>query len=239
MSWQQYGASSSRPEASALPQERVTFVRRTYAHLAGAIAAFLALEVLLFQTTLPATMLEFASGGRFNWLMILGGFVLVGWLARAFAAKTTSIEAQYFGLGLYVVAEAVIFVPLIAIALIVSEGSPNILLQAGALTGTLFAALTAVAFLTGKDFSFLRSFLVMGGIVALGLIVCGAVFGFDLGLAFSGGMVVLAAGAILYDTSKILRDYPSNQYVGASLELFASVALLFWYVLRILLRMRR
>lgn len=226
-----------RPAAPAV-DDRALFIRRTYGHLAGALGAFLLLEILLFQTALPEAMLEFAASGRFAWLMILGGFVLVGWIARSFAAGSRSLGAQYLGLALYVAAEAVIFVPLIAIALVMT-GSDAILYQAAALTGALFAALTAVAVLSGKDFSFLRSFLVVGGIIAMGLIVCGAIFGFDLGLAFSGGMIVLASASILYDTSKILREYDSSQYVGAALELFASVALLLWYVLRILMRLRR
>jgi FtsH-binding integral membrane protein len=49
-------------------------------------------------------------------------------------------------------------------------------------------------------------------------------------------MVLLATGAILYDTSRIVRDYNTQDYVGASLELFASVMLLFWYILQIFLR---
>jgi FtsH-binding integral membrane protein len=46
-------------------------------------------------------------------------------------------------------------------------------------------------------------------------------------------MVAFAGGAILYDTSNILHRYNTNQHVAAALSLFASVALLFWYILRI------
>lgn len=234
MTWQANPYATATTAAS----ERATFIRRTYSHLAGALGAFLILEIILFRTALPGIMLEFAAGGRFNWLMILGAFMLVGWLARSFAAKTTSLPAQYAGLFLYVIAEAVIFVPLIAIALLLTE-SPNILMQAALLTAALFAALSAVVFMTNKNFSFLGSILTVGGIIALAMIVCGAIFGFNLGLWFSAGMIVLAAGAILYDTSRVLHDYPSNMYVGASLELFASITLLLWYVLRLLISMRR
>jgi FtsH-binding integral membrane protein len=170
--------------------------------------------------------------------MVLGGFVLIGWLARAFAANVTSKPAQYAGLGLYVVGEAVIFAPLILLALVVSD-SGDILIQAALLTAALFTGLTAVVFITGKDFSFLRTFLVVGGMIAVGLIVTGTIFGFDLGLAFSAGMIVLACGAILYDTSKIIHNFDTDQHVAAALELFASVALLLWYIIRILLRARR
>ena len=94
-----------------------------------------------------------------------------------------------------------------------------------------FAGLTAVVFITRKDFSFLGGMLRWGFIVALVLIVASVLFGFDLGTFFSVGMIALAGGAILYDTSNVLNHFPEDRYVGAALELFASVALLFWYVL--------
>jgi FtsH-binding integral membrane protein len=72
-----------------------------------------------------------------------------------------------------------------------------------------------------------------GGILALVAIVGGVIFGFNMGMWFSIAMVGLAGGAILYDTSNIIRHFPEDRHVGAALELFASVALMFWYVLRI------
>ena len=84
------------------------------------------------------------------------------------------------GLGLYVLLEAVIFMPIIFLAMYFTDGTA-ILSQAGIITLALFGGLTAVVFLTRVDFSFLRSILVIGGFVALGLIVAGAIFGFDLG----------------------------------------------------------
>ena len=81
--------------------------------------------------------------------------------------------------------------------------------------------------------------LVVGFFVALGIIVIGIIGGFNLGLWFSGAMVLLAGGAILYSTSNIIHHYNTNQYVAASLGLFASVALLFWYVLRIVMAFGR
>ena len=63
----------------------------------------------------------------------------------------------------------------------------------------------------------------------------GLIFGFQLGLFFSVAMVAFAGAAILYDTSNVLHHYPEDRYVAASLQLFTSVALLFWYVLRIFL----
>lgn len=157
-------------------------------------------------------------------------------MSRGLVAKADSVETQYAGLGLYVVGEALIFAPLLYIATYYS-GDPNLIPTAAILTLLLFAGLTTVAFTTRKDFSFLGNILRVGGFIALGLIVCSIIFGFTLGLLFSVVMVVFAAAAILYSTSNIIHRYSTNQYVAASLELFASVALLFYYVVRILLRM--
>ena len=216
-----------------LSDERAIFIRRTYAHLAGAIAAFVGLEAILLKSALPTIMMKFIMANRFGWLMILGAFILVGWLARGLASNVRSTTAQYVGLAGYVVAEAIIFIPIIYLA--IHYSSPSVLPNAAILTGLLFAGLTTVAFTTRKDFSFLRGILTIGGFIALGLIVCGTVFGFSLGLLFSVVMVGLASIAILYDTSKIIHHYSTDRYVAASLELFASVALLFWYVLRIVM----
>ncbi|MBN1433119.1 US12 family protein [Candidatus Fermentibacterales bacterium] len=222
--------------SQAIPDERAAFIRRTYAHLAGAIAAFAALEVWLLRSSLGDAMLQFISRNQYGWLMVLGGFILIGWLARGLAHNVDSQGAQYLGLALYTVAEAVIFVPILYIA--TRYSAPSVLNNALLLTGTMFAGLTFVAFTTRKDFSFLRGTLMVGGFVALGLIVGGTAFGFDLGLWFSVGMVGLASAAILYDTSRIIHHYRPDQHVAASLELFASVALLFWYILSIFMRRR-
>ncbi len=147
------------------------------------------------------------------------------------------MNTQYLGLGIYVVAQALIFSPMLYIAAFFSD--PNVIPTAGILTLLLFAGLTAIAFTSKSDFSFLRSILTIGGFVALGLIICSVIFGFTLGLLFSVVMVVFASAAILYDTGKILHHYSTRHYVAASLELFASVALLFWYILQIVMSVSR
>ncbi|MDQ3833510.1 MAG: Bax inhibitor-1 family protein, partial [Actinomycetota bacterium] len=88
------------------------------------------------------------------------------------------------------------------------------------------------------DFSFLRGIIIIGSLVALGLIAVSLLLGFTLGVVFSVVMVGLASAAILYYTSNILRYYRTDQYVSASVTLFASVALLFYYVLQILISTR-
>jgi len=171
-----------------------------------------------------------------SWLFVLGGFVVVSWLASRTAHTATAKAVQYAALAGFVLAEAIIFVPLLWIA---NLYAPGVITSAVAVTFLGFTGLSLVAFFTRKDFSFLRGILCWGGIIALVLIVAGAIFGFQLGTFFSVAMIALAGGAILYDTSNILHHYPEDRYVGAALELFASVALMFWYVLRLFLSSRR
>ncbi len=223
--------------AQARPTERAKFIQKTYLHLAGAVGAFILVELFLFQTGIAVGLTNFVMASRFSWLLILGGFMVLGWLARSLAAQADSVNTQYAGLGLYVVLEALIFAPLLYIATVFSDA--NVLPTAAILTTLMFAGLTAVVFISRKDFSFLGSILCVGGFIALGIILCGALFGFTLGLFFSIAMVIFASAAILYDTSNVLHHYSTDQYVAASLELFASVALLFWYVIQVVMSLSR
>ena len=217
--------------AQAGGDAKATFIRKTYMHLAGAVMAFIALEIAIFSTPLADQIASLVfNSGSVGWLGFLGVFMIASWMARSMAASGPK-STQYAGLAFYVVAQALIFVPLLYLA--VNFSSPSVLTNAVIMTLTLFAGLTATVFITRKDFSFLRTALTVGGFVAIGAIICGAIFGFNLGMWFSVAMIVFACGAILYDTSNILHHYQEDQYVGASLQLFASVALLFWYILRL------
>jgi len=207
---------------------RAAFIGRTYVHLFGAIVVFVLIEAWLFSSGLAETIAGSMLG--VNWLWVLGGFVVVSWLASRAAFTARSPAAQYAALGAFVVAEALIFVPMLYIA---NRVAPGAIQSAATITLIGFAGLTAVAFISRKDFSFLGSLLKWGGILALVAIVGGVIFGFNLGTWFSVAMVGLAGGAILYDTSNILRNFPEDRHVGAALQLFASVALMFWYILRI------
>lgn len=217
--------------AHATDVEKSTFYRKTYGHVALAILAFIVVETLLINTV-PEEYILMMVSGKFIWLFLLGGF----WLASILANKWTLSQnknTQYMGLGFYILLEAIIFLPLLYIA--VAYTGLEVIYQAAVMTLALFVGLSAYAFFSKTDFSFLRSIIVIGGFVALGLIVAGAIFGFNLGLWFSVGMVLIASASILYQTSKLKEVYATDQYVGASLQLFASIMLLFWYILRILM----
>ncbi|MDA7876854.1 Bax inhibitor-1 family protein [Akkermansiaceae bacterium] len=229
-----YGSPMSA--AMAPVDARAAFIRRTYAHLAGSIAAFIILEAMLFSIpNIEYTVFSLLGKSSYSWLIVLGLFMFVSHLATKWANSSVSKTTQYLGLGLFIVAEAIIFLPLLLQATLFT-GSSDLLAKAGVITIGLVAGITLIAFTTKKDFSFLGGILKVGGFVAIGVIVASTfIQGFNLGLWFSAIMVVFAGGSILHQTSNIIHHYRPDQHVAASLGLFASVALLFWYVLRILM----
>ncbi len=213
--------------------DQASFYRKTYLHVAIAFLVFLMLEVIFLNT--PAIVkvgLSMTQG--WTWLIVLGAFMLVTNYAERLASRTTDKRMQYAGFGLYILAEAFIFVPLLYIGVSMAGGT-GLLKQAFLVTLFLFIALTAVVFITGKDFVFLKTALTVGSIVALGIIIAGIAFGFNFGLLFTGFMVVLAAGSILYQTSNLIYRYNQDQYVVASLGLFASFMLMLWYIIQFFL----
>jgi len=219
------------PVAELDVRSRTRFIARTYLHLLGALVTFTLTEIVLFRSGAAYSILEFVSGT--SWLLVLGGFMIVGWLASRTAARARSVPAQYAALAAYVIAEAVLFVPMLFIA---EYRAPGVIQSAALVTLVGSGALTAIVLLSRKDFTFLDAIIKWGFVVAVLAIVASLVVGYQLGTFFSVIMIALAGGAILNSTSKILLYYPQDRYVAAALELFASIALMFWYVLRLLSR---
>ena len=224
--------SSQSP--SGQPHTRSSFIVATYQHLAVAIGTFVALSAVLMLSGFSdaAANMLMRGNNRFIWLGVLGAFMVVGWLATSMADKSDNPQTQRIGLGVYVLAEGLIFAPLFGIA---NQVAPGAIGAAALITVLLVGALTWTAFTSKTDFSFLGGILKVGGLVALGTIIAGAIFGFHLGIWFSGLMVLFAGGCVLYDTSQIIHHYPQDRPAGAALHLFASIALMLWYVLRILI----
>lgn len=217
--------------------DRTAFYKKTYAHVAGGVLVFILFEWLLLQSeTIVNFAMSLTQGWR--WLIMLGGFMFITNYAEGMALKTKDKNKQYLAFGLYILAEAFIFVPLIYIAAFYMDSGPEILYQAAIVTLSLFTGLTAVVFVTKKDFSFMKTGLTIGFFIALGLIVAGSLFGFNLGLWFSVAMCLLAGGSILYQTSNLIHKYAEDEYIPASLGLFASLMLLFWYILQIFMSRR-
>jgi FtsH-binding integral membrane protein len=215
------------PVAAASEADRSTFIWKCYAHVIGAILAFAAIEVYLFQSGIAYAIAEPMVG---NGLLVLGAFMRASWGATHVAHRIESKNAQYAAFAFFIVVEALIFVPMLAMAMMME---PGIIDSAAGVTILGSVGLIATAMITRKDFSFLRGMLVWIGILALVGIVSSILFGFELGTWFSVAMIGFAGAAVLYDTSNIMHHYPQDKYVAASMALFASIALMFWYILRL------
>ena len=227
---QQVATWTTAEQASV--DERSRFIRNTYLHLVAALMVFAAIDfiaITLFDQQI-GQLTQFVTRG-YRWLIFLGGIMAVGYVADKWAHSNTSRSMQYAGLGVYTVAQAVMFLPLLYIAS--HFAGPSVIPSAGIMTIAIVVGLSAVVFLTKADFSFIRYALGVGFVVAMGLIIASIFIGFDLGTWFSAAMIILAAGSILYSTSNVLHHYNTNQHVAASLALFSSVTLMLWYVIHL------
>ena len=218
--------------ANAAENERASFIKRTYVHLAGAIGIFAVVEALLIQSGVAESFSRLLASTSWSWLIVMGAFMLVSTVANNWAHSSISREKQYMGLGLFILAEAIIFTPLIYMAI---ARAPDVLQNAVIVTAALVGGLTFTAFSTKINFSFMGRFLMIGGFIAMGIIVAAILFDFSLGLWFSGAMILFAAASVLYSTSNIIHEYRTEQHVAASLALFSSVGLLFYYILQFMM----
>ncbi len=230
--------ASTTPVIHADEQTRASFLVRVYQHLGLAVAAFIAFETLLFISGIAEGLYNVLFSGRgFAWLLILGGFMIVGNIATRSAHNLESVGTQYAGLFGMAAIEALIFAPfLYRVFNAPGAGGSLAVGSAAAVTAIGFGGLTAIGLLTRKDLSFLRPMIMWASFVALGLILASVLFGFQLGVVFTIAMIGLAGTSILYQTQAIMRSYPEWAYVGAAVSLFASLMMLFWYVLRLFSR---
>ena len=228
--------------SQASVDDRADFIGKVYLHLGGAVLAFAALTALILNNEALAggiTQLMFGNG-NLGYLIFFACFVGGSWIAQSWAQSNQSVPMQYAGLGLYVVLQSIIFTPLLLFAQAV--GGPELITTAGVLTVGVFAGLSIIVYVTRYNFSFLGPALGIASIAILGVFVVSMIIpGFNLGslgVWLPVGMVVFASLYILYDTSNILHRYRVGQHVAASLALFASVALLFWWMIQLLMRLQ-
>lgn len=217
--------------ADAALDQRVAFIRRVYAHVGGATLLLAGLIGGIINTPeLAEPLARFAFA---QWWVVLIGYMVASSVAHRMAASHASPGMQYLGLGLFVLAEAVIFTPVLYLLHALVPGGDDVILQAGLLTAVIFGGLTAVVLVTKADFSFLRNFLWTALLAALGLMLVAALTSFSLGTWFVAAMVLLMAGFILYETSNVLHHYSTTEHVAAALAVFSSLTTLFWYVLQL------
>jgi FtsH-binding integral membrane protein len=221
--------------ADAPAADRAAFFRRTYGLVAAAFGAFAVTLYALFVSGIAETFMRSIAGVG-SWGML--GVMVLFWVgttaAQSLAFNRASRASQYAGLGLYVLLQAIIFVPLIYYTAIVTKGNPGeILIPACMATGALVVALTAVVFMTNLDFSFLKVAIVIGSICALGIVIVSLFAGWSLGAWFSIAMIVLMATVILYQTNEVKNTMETDQHVAAAFVLFSSFVTLLFYVIRL------
>ena len=217
------------PVSALATEDRASFIWKCYAHVVGAILALVAIETYLFSS---GAALPIAQSMIQCPMIVLIGFVALSWGAGHVAHRLESTMAQYAAFGAFVVLWAIMFVPLLAMARAL-DPSGSMIESAAITTVVGCVGLVATVMITRKDFSFLRGILVWGFFIAIGLIAASWAFGWNLGTWFSVGMIGFAGVAILYDTSNIMHHYPQDKYVAASMALFASIAMMFFYILRL------
>lgn len=233
--WQQSGSGYGISAAQAPATDRGAFLVKTYAHLFAAFTAFLLLSALWLMTPVAPLLFSTVFANQITMILFMVAFIGAGHFANKWAMSETSTGMQYAGLGLYVLVESVLFVPLWAIALNFSATTdPLVIPKALAVSLVLFGMMSAVVFLTRKDFSWMRGILMISAIGMLLFGVAGMIFGFSMPMAFLWFGVLLACGYLLYSTSNVLHHYRTTQHVAASLSLFASLAMLLFYVLRLM-----
>ena len=219
------------PVSSLAVEDRAEFIWKCYAHVVGALLALVAIETYLFQSGAAKAIAEPMLDSP---MLVLMAFIALSWGASHYAHRLKSITSQYAAFAVFVFAWSLMFVPLLSMAL-ERDTSGSMIESAAGLTVFGCVALIATVMITGKDFSFMRSVLVWGFFIALGLIGASFLFGWNLGTWFSVGMIGFAGVAVLYDTSNIMHHYPEDKYVAASMALFASIAMMFWYILRLIM----
>jgi len=230
-SWYERDSSSASP--FELAPSRSQFLTRTYVHLLGAILALVAIEAALFSSGAIEPLARSLFRSQMMWLGVIAIVSILGWLTAHVAHTAYSLGVQYAMLGVTVVLQAVVLAPLLFIA---DRQFPGAISNAALVTIVGFTALSMIVFFTREDFSFLRSIVMWGFLIALGLVIASLIFQFQLGVIFIIAMIGLAGASVLYDTSNVLHHYPEDRYVGASMQLFSSIVILFWYILRLFMR---
>lgn len=231
-----YSSIDHQSAINASTEDRIEFLKNTYVHLGYAILLFVILESLLLQLDNVSNIVESMVASKWSWLFTLSLFLGVSWFADKWAQSEKSIGKQYIGLGIFIVAESLVCLPLIFEAIAIA---PDVIGPAGLVTILLVFGLSYTSYTSKSDFILLRQILTIGSFIAIGLIISSLVFGFTLGVAFSVGMVILAAGSIIHTTKQIQYEYRTDQYVVASLHLFSAIALLFWYILKIFIDLNK
>jgi FtsH-binding integral membrane protein len=239
-------AQSARPIEGAVAtmgvSDRVAFLRKTYGLLGFSLIVWSAASAGMFRYA-PEVSLKWSVWALtgYNWFAVIGLLIGSGMVAQWLAKSDSSRALQYLGLAVIVTAWTFLMQPMLWVLFTKGNfANPLGMLGQGiTITLAIFIGLTATVFITKKDFTFLRGVVTVGMFAAMGIILGSMLFGFSLGLVFTGALIAILALKILYETSMLMSYFPPTHYVAAALMLFSTVATLFWNIMVFLMKLNR
>ena len=223
-----WGSLQAQTAAEASLAERLSFIRKVYALFF--VATLFAIGGVWLGFAFPPLMIAAANHP------FIALFVMIGAVIGAQAVRHVR-GVNLLALFGFTTLTGLIISPLMYI---VGRENPSSILQAGVLTVGIFGGLTAYVFISKRDFSFLRGMVTTGLIVVVLAALLNMFLGSSaLGFAVAAASLLLFAGFVLYDTSNIIRRYPTNEYVAGALSLYLDAFNIFLALIRILNSDRR
>ena len=207
-------------------EDRVAFLRSVYLWLMG---GFVVAGLGAIASPFIAAGLLPLTGRFFPWALFLAQFGALLW-ASAVSRRKPLNKVAY---GVFTFTSGVI-IGIVSLVTIQTAGLGTVVAAFG-MTAADFLLLTVIAFVSKKDFSFLRSFVAIGiGIMFFGSLI-GAIFHLEtLGLMAAGVAVIACSAKILYDTSNMLRSEDLSDPAGFALSLFVSLYNILLSLMRLL-----
>ena len=213
---------------------RLAFLRRVYGWMFAGIVSTVFGAGIAVKSGFAESMLSWGALSRI--------LFVVAWIGGAYGVQALRHTRTWnvVAFAAYAAFTGVVISTLILLAMMMAKANGEhaslYLLQAGGLTLLAFGGISAYAFFTKRDFSFLRGFLMVGSLVLLGAILIGLfVQSTALQIAISAAGVLLFSGFVLFDTQKVLRTYPDGEHVAGAMTLFLDFVMLFVYILRFIL----
>lgn len=209
---------AARPEASVLATN--SLIRNTY----------ILLSLTLLFSTLTAGLAMVSKMAPINPLLTLVGYFGLLFLTAHLRNSVWGLVSVFALTGFMGLTLGGILNAYIAGF---SNGNQLVMTALGG-TGVIFLGLSGYALTTRKDFSFIGGFLMTGILVAFLAGLGAMMFSIPaLSLAVSAAFVLLMAGYILYETSRMVHARETN-YIMATIGLYVAIYNLFLSLLHLL-----
>ena len=204
-------------------EQRATLVRRTY------LLVFASVIVTIIGTSIAMTQEALlVSAAQHPFITTILSIIP---LYMAMRTRDSAPRA----LGFVFLFNLVMGVAIAPIIYVYSRNEPGIVGQAGILTLSTFAVLTAYAWMSRRDFSAWGGFLVVGLWVLIGTSLLNMFFqNQTAGLWIAGATVLIFAGLLVFDTWRLKNVYGPDDYVPAAVQIYLDLLNMFVAVLQLL-----